>query len=363
MEDQKTDKPIIQDDEIDLVVVAKNIWEGRKFILKVTAIFIVIGLIVAFGSKVEYKASCKLLPESDEGIQMNLGGLGGLASLAGMDLGSMAGGSGAITPDLYPEVAKSMPFQLRLLNTPIRFDDIDTTYTSFYYFKEVDKPSLIGGIVKYTIGLPFQIKKWLSSSDDEVVVQDESAGEIIKITKEDSKIVEKFQDRISVEVDSKTGVISISAEMPDARAAAEVTNSAYKLLTEYLIDYKISKAQQNLDFVQERYEESKLEFVNAQKRLAAFNDRNRNVVTAMAQTELERLQNEYNIAFEVYKGLATQLEQSKIAVKEETPVFKVLEPVKVPVDKKRPKRTIILSVFIITGISVSLVIMYFKNKF
>jgi hypothetical protein len=40
--------------------------------------------------------------------------------------------------------------------------------------------------------------------------------------------------------------------------------------------------------------------------------RNRNVVTSLAQAESQRLQNEYNLAFEVYKGLATQLEQAKI---------------------------------------------------
>jgi LPS O-antigen subunit length determinant protein (WzzB/FepE family) len=70
--------PIIKDDEIDLIEVAKTIWAGRKLILKVTAVFLVIGLVIAFGSKVEYEASCKLMPETQEGMKSNLGGLGSL---------------------------------------------------------------------------------------------------------------------------------------------------------------------------------------------------------------------------------------------------------------------------------------------
>ena len=61
------------------------------------------------------------------------------------------------------------------------------------------------------------------------------------------------------------------------------------------------------------------------------------------------------MAFEVYKGLATQLEQAKIKVKEETPVFSVLEPVMVPIDKSKPKRKIILGVFIFIGILFGLI--------
>jgi LPS O-antigen subunit length determinant protein (WzzB/FepE family) len=47
--------------------------------------------------------------------------------------------------------------------------------------------------------------------------------------------------------------------------------------------------------------------------------------------------------------LATQLEQAKIKVKEETPVFTVLEPVKVPVDKSSPKRLLVLASSLIIG--------------
>ena len=341
------ENPLIEEDEIDLLQVAKTIWAGRKLILKVTLVFFLLGLLVAFGSKVEFEASCKLMPESQEGMKPNLGGLGSLAGLAGINLDM--GSSGALTPELYPQIAQSVPFLLKILKEPIHFEKQDTTTTSYIFFKEVDKPSLISLMVKYTIGLPFEIKAWLTNNDSKSTLKNNSNSEIIRLTKKDSKLLENFQERIIVSVESKTGIITITSEMPDALAAAELTEKSVTLLTEYITDYKISKAQKNLDFVHARFDEAKTNFEKFQEQLALFNDRNRNVITALAQTELQRLQNEYNVAFEMYKGLATQLEQAKIRVKEETPVFTVLEPVQVPIGKSAPKRKIIMIVSLFLG--------------
>lgn len=354
MEEKKNieNSPIIKDDEIDLIEVAKTIWAGRKLILKVTAVFFLIGLVIAFGSKVEYEASCKLMPESQEGVKSNLGGLGSLAGLAGINLDM--GGTGALTPELYPQIAQSVPFLMKVWNEPIQFEKQDTTTSSYIYFKEIDKPSFLSLMLQYTIGLPFQIKNWFSKTESEVV-PDRKENQIIRLSREDTELLEKYRERISVSVDTKTGILTLKSEMPDALAAAELAQLSIDLLTEYVTNYKVSKARENFNFVQARYDESKTNFEKTQEALARFNDRNRNVVTALAQSESQRLQNEYNLAFEVFKGLATQLEQAKIQVKEETPVFTVLEPVKVPVEKSKPKKVLIIvalfSVGIITSVS------------
>lgn len=342
------DKRIVQEDEIDLVELTKVIWSKRTFIFKVTGIFVILGLVIAFTTKVEYKASCKLMPETQEGMP-NLGGLGGLAGLAGFDLSGL-GGSGVLSPELYPEIVKSAPFLDKLINTPVYFEKLDTTLTSFEYFKEIDNPSLFGYVAEYTIGLPGKIKKLFSSSE-EAKLQD---YDMIRFSKEDWEIMERFADRLSVSVDTKTGTIGVSAEMPDAVAAAQVADQLVKDLSERIIAYKSSKAQINLEFIEERFEEAKQEYQQKQEQLARFTDSNRNITNAIIQNEYERLQNEMNIAFEVYKGLATQLEQAKIKVKEDTPVLTELEPVKVPEDKSKPKRGLILIGLCFVGVLISI---------
>lgn len=342
-EQQNTEhKKPIQEDEIDLTELTRVIWSRREFILKVTGVFVFLGLIVAFTSKVEYEASCKLMPENQEGMRSGLGGLSGLAGLAGINLDM--GTTGTLTPMLYPQIVQSIPFQLELINEPILFQKLDSTMSSLIYFKEIDSPSLFGLIAEYTIGLPGKIKQLLL--DETLEIFPDNNNELIRLSKEDWELIERYRKRISVSVDDKTGVISLSTEMPDPYAAAKITDLVVKKLTEKITEYKIKKVRTNLEFIQERYKEAKKEYRQKQAQVANFMDRNKNLTSSLVQTEYQRLQNELNIAFEVYKGLATQLEQAKIKVKEETPVFTVLDPVKIPVSKSKPKRmTIILLSF------------------
>lgn len=339
---------IVKGDEIDLIELVKVIWSKRIFIIKVTSVFAVLGVLIAFTSKVEYEASCKLMPESQEGMKSNFGGLSSLAGLAGIDLG--LGTTGSLTPELYPEIVKSIPFQLDLIHQPVSFEKLDTIISSYYYFKEVERPSLFGWIEEYSFGLPGKIKGLFVDAEKN---SSRNKDELIYLTKEDWELIEEYKDRVNVSVSKETGVITISTEMPDPYAAAKVTDILVKKLSEEIANYKTGKARVNLEFIHDRYREVESEYEEKQKILARFTDRNKNITSSLIQIEFQRLQNEMNIAFEVYKGLATQLEQAKIKVKEETPVFTVLEPVKVPVEKSKPKKILIIVLFVIFGIFIS----------
>ncbi|SMD34322.1 G-rich domain on putative tyrosine kinase [Reichenbachiella faecimaris] len=347
---------IVQDDEIDLVELAKTIWSGRKFIAKVTGVFIILGLVIAFTSPVEYEASCKLLPESTEGSMPNLGGLGGLAGLAGIDIGGMAGGGGTLSPQLYPEIVNSLPFILDVMNDTIYFESIDLRTTSFDYFENIAKPSLFGYVLKYTIGLPGVLKSALTI---EKLPEDQSnTQEFYRLSKKEWKIIEKFKDRIALSIEEETGLIAIKVEMPDPYAAAQVAKKIEQEVTKAVIQYKTNKAKDNLQFVTESFKDAKAEFESQQLRMARVTDRNMNVSSATAQIELRRIENEYNVAFEVYKGLASQVEQAKIKLKEETPVFTIFEPLRIPEDKSSPNRIMIVIlcclIGVFTGITVSM---------
>lgn len=73
------------------------------------------------------------------------------------------------------------------------------------------------------------------------------------------------------------------------------------------------------------------------------------MTSALARTEEVRLQNEYKLAFEVYSQLAQQLEQAQITVKEDTPVFSIVKPVTVPLEKSKPNRPMILVIWTFLG--------------
>ena len=91
-----------------------------------------------------------------------------------------------------------------------------------------------------------------------------------------------------------------------------MTQKAKDLLQKTITEFKIEKATAQLQFIEERYNEKKKEFELVQEKLAAFRDRNKNVTSAIALTHEEQLQNEYQLAFNVYSELAQQLEQAQI---------------------------------------------------
>ena len=122
----------------------------------------------------------------------------------------------------------------------------------------------------------------------------------------------------------------------------------------YVIDFKIEKSSSELDFIKNRYQEKEQEFQKIQRKLAVYTDRNQNVNSARAKMELMLLQSEYDLAYGVYSELAKQLETQQLKVKEDTPIFTILQPVFVPLEKTAPKRSLILIIYIFLGFVLSI---------
>lgn len=349
------------EDEIDLIELIKAIWAGRKFIAKVTVVFIIIGLVIALTSPVEYQASSKLLPESQEGSMGNLGGLGGLAGFAGLDLGGISGGANTLSPQLYPQIVTSLPFILELANDTLYFENEDIRTNSISYFQANNTPSVIGYVLRYTIGLPGMIKSMLSK--DQLLEEDDNDLGFSRFSKKEWGLIERFKERVSVSLDDATGIVYISCEMPDPVAAAQLTKKVEMMITDAVIKYKTDKAKTNLEFVEKTRNDVKKEFEAVQLELALATDRNRNVNSSIGQIELTRIENEYNVTFEVYKGLSSQVEQARITLKEETPVFTILEPVRIPEDKSKPKRGMMMIFSTIMGVLFGMVLVLLINQY
>ena len=80
------------DDEINLREVFATLWAGKWLIIAITFVVAVAGVAYALYKPNIYQSSVLLAPANEEGGVSGLGGqLGGLASLAGISLGS--GGS------------------------------------------------------------------------------------------------------------------------------------------------------------------------------------------------------------------------------------------------------------------------------
>lgn len=340
--------PVSQEQEIDLVEVVQKLWKNRKLIIKITVVFMVLGIFVALFTPKEYAAGCTMVPQTGE--KKAGGGLSGLAAMAGINLGSMGGGE-VLAPAIYPKIMASVKFRKELMNSPLKFEGHTQPITLFdYYTKdEYKKFNFFGAVRKYTIGLPGVIMEAIRGKDTTTI----SAGidsPIQSLSPDEKRVSEKLSGMVSLTVNDKDGYVQLSASMPEPLAAAQLAQNAQMLLQRYITEFKVEKVSSNLEFVQQRYDEAHDHFDEKQKELAHFRDANKSFSSAVAKTQEERLTAEYNLVYSVYSELAKQLEQAKISVKETTPILTIVEPVVVPSERAKPKRGLICVLFTFLGI-------------
>ena len=328
-----------KEDEIDLIALLKTVFLARRFVLRITALFAVVGIVVALVSPVSYTASSTFMPQLSEGRSSS--SLGGLASLAGINLSAVMGGQPQeISPSLYPQIAKSIPYRRSLLNQPVGPND---TSMRDYILANGSGPSVLATIKKYTIGLPGLL---FSSSDNE---DDYRESSILTIREEDKKLFDYLDAVLTIEVDEKEGLVSLYAEPDDRVVAARLAQAATDLLQSNIIAFKSQSARNNLDFIEHQFESKRKEFESIQDSIAIFKDQNLNITSTLYQNQLTRLESQFTVTSSVFQELAGQVEQAKIQVNKDTPIFTIIEPVSVPLDRSKPKRSLIVVIWTFLG--------------
>lgn len=351
--------PPSTEDEIDLVALAQKIWKGRVFLIRTIAISAILGVIIALIAPAEYTVTSTIVPQLND-PSSKLGGLSGLAELAGISFDKQGVNGADLSPIVYPLIVSSTPFQLELMNTPLNFQDFNNPVTLFDYLTKLQKPTIFGTIKKYTIGLPGLIIKLLRGK--QLTGLNSSNKDLEPLTlSEDQQTIKTLLDNIVIlTVMPKDGYLSVTSKLPEPLAAAQMTLRAQKLLEKYIIDYKTTKAKANLKFIEESFNRAKADFEKAQIKLAMGNDRGNAFTSGIPRIDIDRLQSHYNITFSVYTELAKQLEQAKIEVTKQTPIFTVIEPSAVPF-KRSNSRILIVSLFIFLGIIISLTMLLGKE--
>ena len=342
-----------KDKKINLIYLAKNIWKERRKFLLISGVFVAIGFFVAVTSPRLYTAKSVFIPQTSESGKTG-GSLGGLASLAGINLNDL-GASSEISPALYPQFISSLKFKKKLANTKVTIPGGNEAISYSDYYLKVYEPGILELVSKYTLGLPTEIIKALRSIPP--VIEGLGEGEeeqFVQISYEEFELFNRIDQQLSVVRMEKEGVVQLTFVMPDPLMAAQMAQAAETLLQEEIISYKIQNANEQLKFTEERFSEKKAEFELVQSKLANFKDRNQNIISASLLNQQDKLEAEYNFSFSIYTELAKQLEQAKLQVSKDTPVFSVIQKVSIPIQKSSPNRPLILVGFCLAGVVVSL---------
>ncbi|MDF7820165.1 Wzz/FepE/Etk N-terminal domain-containing protein [Runella sp. MFBS21] len=339
-------KPKAFTQEVDLIAIFNIL---KTFWIKILFCGFLAGAIGAASSfliQKEFVSQAKLLPEISAGSSSKLsGGLGALAGLAGIDLGSV-NSLDAVRPDLYPNIIQSTPFALHILKQKA-------------YVSEFSK------IMPLEDYLKAKQKSWFSSNTKQPqrkLLDPQNLSKSLELDAYEDALVKTIFARISASFDRKTSIITISVKMPDPVLAANIANLTLEYLKNYVTNYRTEKAKIDLSFVEKQVSVAKKRYQNAETALANFQDKNRFLILQTAKIQESRLNSEFSTAQSIYNDLNRQYEQAKIKVQEVTPVFNVYEPPRIPLIRSEPKRRTFFSVFFAIGAMCAVIFIFFKNR-
>jgi capsular polysaccharide biosynthesis protein len=334
------------EDEIDLIELFKKVYDEKKLILKVSLFAIVFGIVYALFQPNEFTSSTTFIPQLSSGVKKGGSSLSGLASLAGINIGSMESSSD-FPPTLYPQVVNGVPFRVELLSNEIKFNN-QLVSVKDYFLLNNSSFSILETIKKYTIGLPSLI---LSSFKDKKEYTNES--KIYSITKEDQWLFQILENNLSLSINEKEGFITIAFTDNNKNVAAQVTQIAQNLLQEKIIEFKNKSSKEMLDFALKQYSDKKDTYEKLQDERAVFVDKNINISSSLFQNKLSRIESEVNISESIVQQLASQVEQAKLQVNKDTPVFTTIKPVTIPFERTAPNRSLIVIVIAFLGLVLS----------
>ena len=348
------------EEEIDLLELAAKLWKSRRTIFIYAGVAAIIGLVVAFSIPKEYTTTIKLAPELSGSSSPSKKGLGSLASMAGINLGSNTEGMDAVFPELYPDVLSSVPFLVGLFDVPVTESKTDSVYTVRNYIEEHTSTPWWS----FLLSLPGKaVGGVVSFFSDEEVSDGKKGTDPFRLTKDEERVKDALAKRITCDYDAQTGVNTISVTMQNPLASAMLADTVAAPLQEYITDYRTSKARQDMIYAEQLNEEARRDYYAAQQRLADYLDRNHGLSLHSAQVTRARLENEAQLAFNLFNQTAQQLQMAKAKVQENTPVYATVEPATVPLKPSKPSKAMTLIVFVFLGCLAAAVKILFADTF
>ena len=352
-----------------------NVKRKRFFILRVAFLFFLIGIVGALLIHKKYEAHCVVVPQTSGGLKIG-GNLGGLAALAGIDI---KGGTTSTTLpiSIYPNVFNNVHFRQELLQTRLTLSKFSGNatleeytrspkYKHFVWWKRFKAKTINYYTVKQRKKRIKELNEMMARTNESAMGGDSIGNanklpDFVAINALDLGSINAIDNIVKLNVDEKSNKVTIFAQMPEPIAAAQVASAVEELLQKYIIKFKTQKAEEFLNFIQARYDEAETTYQEKRDRLARFQDNNTTLRSAVAQARVTRLEEESLAAFDVYVSVGQQLEQAKISVKEDTPVFMIIEPVVNPVEPIGLSRAMVVLLCLVLGAGIAIFIIIFKQ--
>lgn len=320
--------------EIDWTGIFAKLLKGWKFIVLVTFIFGCLGIFFALNMKRKYACTVTLAPE----LQKRSTSINNITSMLGLGDISLGANTDAMSITLFPDICQSTPFLTGLF-------DVELTP---YVDPEVGGTATPITVFDHMMGKDRPIKNERKKAKMEEAIAeynqyyDDSVVDISALTPNQDAVAKALADRISANVDQKTGKTTVSVTFDDKAMVAQLADTVTMRLQKYVSEYRTRKAIQDYEYYTQLASEAKRDMVKAQQAYAARVDYDRSVILQSVNSEKERLQQEVSLANQLYSQMAQQREMAKAKIQEEKPVYAVIQPATQPQYPANSRKKVVL---------------------
>ena len=353
MEEYMYNNPEVRKDDegpqIDWMEILAKLLRRWKQIFVICFVFGVLGILSALSMKRQYMVSLTLAPELQNRGNSSLSSLASM--LGGSSALQLSGTTDALNFMLFPEICKSTPFLVNLLDVPLesfvsekqKEDGVEPQVTTVYkHITGEDKEKSAFARWKESLFKKKEEKPYTGVEDP------------TELTSKQSFVVNTLARNITADVDKKTGVTKISVTLDDPRMVKQLADTVCANLQAYVIDYRTRKAKADYAYYVLLAEEAKENLMKAQAAYAAAVDYDRSVILQSANSEKDRLRGEMTLANQIYSQMTQQRELARAKIQEEKPAYAVVQPAVLPQSpsNSRMKRVLIwgfLGLFISLG--------------
>jgi len=342
----------ILDDKITLKEVILNFrgwitfFLGQwKFFLLAAIIGMVLGALVSIFKKPVYHAETTfVLEESDMG---GMGQVSGLASLIGINLGSMSGPSGIFQGENIMELYKSDNMLGKTLLSP--FDDKTLLIDRFIGFNELDK--------KWESKVDLASLNFSIPRENFSVTQDSVVKEISKLIREKHLSVEKPNRKLSI--------IYVTVSSKDELFSKVFNESMVENVNTFYFETKTKKTAENLtilqmqaDSVRAVLDQNLMEFANIADRIPFPN-----ALVQSATVNSRRKQVDIQAASAVFAEITKNLEIAKVNHRNNSPLIQIIDSPRYPlkITKIKLLKGIVFGAFLM--VFVAMVFLYFRQLY
>jgi uncharacterized protein involved in exopolysaccharide biosynthesis len=307
------------DNQFTIKEVFQNVKDWLSYFLSQWKVLIAAGIIglgvgamVSIFKKPVFHGETSFVLE--DGDARGMGQMSGLASLVGMNIGSLGGTSGLFQGDNIMELYRSDRMLDETLLSP--FDERQLLIDRFISFEALDK--------KWSSNVNFEAMDFSIPRSNFTVSQDSVVKEISKLIRENQLAVAK--------PDRKLTIIQVSISSQDELFAKVLNERLVEKVNAFYLETKTKKTGENLSILQTQADSVRSILDESIGAYAAASDRvpNANPLLSSATVESRKRQIDVQATGAVYQEIVKNLEIAKVNHRNNSPLIQIIDQPRLP---------------------------------